>query len=77
MGLSFIWDVVAGPLGAVLAGIIAIAGAFLAGKRNASQKAKIKGLEADKKANERIDHADISSGDVDADTEWLSGRAKK
>ena len=77
MGLSFIWDIIAGPLGAVLAGIIAIAGAFLAGKRDARKEAKIKGLEADKKTNERIDHADISSGDLDADAKWLSDRAKK
>jgi len=60
-----------------VAGLLAAAGIFYAGKREARQKAKIEGLKADKAANERINHADVSDGNADADTEWLRDRSRK
>ena len=50
---------------------------WAAAKRDARQSRKIDRLEADKEANERMSHADISSGDADADREWLRKRSGK
>lgn len=50
---------------------------WAAAKRDASQSRKIDRLEADKAANERMSRADISSGDADADREWLRKRSGK
>jgi len=50
---------------------------WAAAKRDARQSRKIDRLEADKAANERMNHASISSGDADADREWLRKRSGK
>ena len=60
-----------------VAGLLAVAGIFYAGKREARQKAENERLKADKAANERINHADVSDGNADADTEWLRDRSRK
>lgn len=67
--LSFLWK----PVAALLAAW----GVWYAGSRSARQRAKIRGLEADKAANERITHADVSSGNADDDAKWLRDRAGK
>lgn len=45
-----------------LVALVPLVGPYLVGRAQARQKAKIEGLEADKAANERMSHADISSG---------------
>lgn len=62
---------------AMAAGAVALAvlGAFFAGKREARRDADRKNLEADKDANRRMDQADVSRGDADADREWLRERS--
>lgn len=54
---------------------LAVLGAFAAGKREARRDADRKNLEADKDANRRMDGADVSRGDADADREWLRERS--
>ncbi len=54
---------------------LAVLGAFAAGKREARRDADRKNLEADKDANRRMDQADVSRGDADADREWLRERS--
>lgn len=75
--MTFLLGIIMGPLGKALAALVAMAAVFFAGTRQAAQRAKIKGLEADKKANERINDADVSTGDADADTKWLRERSGK
>jgi len=50
---------------------------WAAAKRDSRQSAKLERMQADKEANERINHASISSGDADADREWLRKRSGK
>lgn len=54
---------------------LAVLGAFAAGKREARRDADRKNLEADNDANRRMDQADVSRGDADADREWLRERS--
>jgi hypothetical protein len=71
--MTFLWTLIMGPLGKALAGLMAIMAVFFAGSRQASQRAKIKGLEADKKAVKdrgRIDD------DIDQEPD-LAGRARR
>jgi hypothetical protein len=58
-------------------GLVAALGIFMAGKRAGGQAAKSRALEADRKADRRMDHADVSRGDSGADIEWLRKRADK
>lgn len=55
---------------------VAILGAFAAGKREARRDADRKNLEADRDANRRMDSADVSRGNADADREWLKNRGE-
>ena len=50
---------------------------WVAAKRDSRQSAKLKRMQADKEANERINHADVSRGNADADREWLRQRSSK
>lgn len=50
---------------------------WAAAKRDSRKSRKIDRLEADKSANERMTNADVSSGDTDADREWLRKRSGK
>ena len=50
---------------------------WAAAKRDSRQSAKLERLQADKEANERINHADVSRGDTDADRSWLRKRSGK
>lgn len=76
-----IWLLIPGWLKRAVAwaavGLAAIAGIFMAGKREARQAAKTERLEADRRANERINDADVSRGDADSDTDWLRHRSGK
>jgi len=60
-----------------LVALVPLVGPYLVGRAQARQKAKIEGLEADKKANERINHADVSSGSAADDAKWLRKRSGK
>lgn len=60
-----------------LVALVPLVGPYLVGRVQARQKAKIEGLEADKKANERINHADVSRGNADDDAAWLRKRSGK
>ena len=59
-----------------VAGLLAAAGIFYAGKREARQKAKIEGLEGYKKTRERIDDAPHAT-DADDARKRLSERDPK
>ncbi len=61
----------------IVAGLLAVAGVFLAGKREGRQRAKSEAMEADRETDRRIDKADVSRGDPAADREWLRKRADK
>jgi len=56
---------------------VAVLGIFAAGKREGRLGAKTDALEADRKADRRIDNADVSSGNSDRDREWLRKRSKR
>ena len=60
-----------------LLALVPLVGPYLAGRAQARQKAKTEALEADKKANERINHADVSSGNAADDRSWLRKRSGK
>jgi len=60
-----------------VAGAVAVLGIFAAGKREGRLGAKTDALEADRKADRRIDNADVSSGNSDRDREWLRKRSKR
>jgi hypothetical protein len=57
--------------------LLGILGSYMAGKRQGRLRAKSEALEADRKADRRMDDADVSHGDADADTAWLRDRAGK
>ena len=59
-----------GPLGAVLAGVVAFVGAWLAGRRSGAHRAERDAERAYRKTRERMD--DVQMGDdPDALREWL------
>ena len=60
-----------------VAGAVAVLGIFAAGKREGRLRAKTDALEADRKADRRMDNAEVSSGKPDDDREWLRKRSKR
>lgn len=60
-----------------VAGAVAVLGIFAAGKREGRLRAKTDALEADRKADRRIDNADVSRGDTNSDRDWLHKRSKR
>lgn len=64
-------------LARLLGPVLPFLATWVAAKRDAAQAAKNRGLEADRKADRRMDHAQVSSGDSDSDTEWLRRRSGK
>lgn len=63
---------------ALLAGAaLALLGAFYAGRREGKLAGKTDALEADRKANERINKANVSRGDINDDIDFLRKRSGK
>lgn len=59
-------------LGAALAGLVALFGAWVAGRREGAQAARSRALRADAKAHERMNDADLGIGAADGDNiKWL------
>lgn len=56
---------------AALAGLVAIFGAWIAGRREGRQKARTDALRADNARDRRMDHADTHGADDDANAQWL------
>ena len=71
-----IWGVLS-LLARVLGHFLPFLATWVAAKQQARLKARNDALEADKAANERMSNADVSSGDADADREWLRKRSGK
>jgi hypothetical protein len=63
-----IWGVLS-LLARVLGPFLPFLATWVAAKQQARLKARNDALEADKAANERINHADVSRGNADADSE--------
>lgn len=61
----------------VVGAALALLGAFYAGRREGRQAGNIDALEADRKADRRIDNADVSRGNADDDREFLRKRSKR
>ena len=60
-----------------VAGAVAVLGVFAAGKREGRIGAKTDALEADRKADRRIDNADVSRGNPADDRDFLYKRSKR
>lgn len=61
-----------------LVGILAILGAWVAGKREGRSQARVDALRADAKAQDRMNDADIGIGAADADNvKWLRDFAER
>lgn len=71
-----IWTVL-GFVARVLGPILPFLAVWVARGQLARLRGKNEALEADQKADRRMDHADVSRGDADADDKWLRGRSKK
>lgn len=63
--IGFILRAITSGLWKPIAAIIGILGVYMAGSRNARQKAENKALRADQKAHERINNADLGLGATD------------
>lgn len=73
--MGWLIDALIGPLGALLAGAMALAGAWLAGRRSGAHKAEREAERAYRKTRERMD--DVQMGDdPDALREWLRLRGR-
>lgn len=76
--MSWILTTKLGRALAALGGLlVAIAAAFLAGKREGRRDAAADQLRDYQKTRKEIDHADVSRGDPDDDLGWLRDRAKR
>jgi len=66
-----IWDLILGPLGAIIAAVVGIGGLWFASGRSATVKAEDKRAAADAKAyqekRKEIDNADLGHGATDAE----------
>lgn len=61
-----------------LAGLLAILGAWVAGRREGRSQARVDALEGDAKRHERMNDADIGIGAADADNvKWLRDFAER
>lgn len=63
-------------LARLLGPILPFLAAWIAGKRDAAQRGKIRGLEADKKTRERMDNAEILD-DPGLARRWLRERGEQ
>lgn len=63
--IGFIWQAIIGGLWKPIAALLGVLGVYMAGSRNARQKAQNEGLRADQKAHERINNADLGLGATD------------
>lgn len=75
--LTTIFALLTGTVGKILASIGGVLVAFMAGRKVASQKAKIDTLKAKDATRERIDHAEVTGDDPGAARRWLSERGRK
>lgn len=75
---GLIIDALAGWLGAALAGVLALAGAWWGGRRAGRQAAETRSLRETADADRRMDDADVGIGATDAEhMQWLRDRADK
>jgi type VI protein secretion system component VasK len=73
-----IWRLLIGGLWKPIAALVALLGVWVAGKRSATQAAKIDTLEQEDAAHARINEADLGIGASDADNQrWLREFADK
>ena len=76
--IAALLDAMIGPLGALLAGLVAVGGAWLAGTRKGRQGAKseadLRDLREHIETRERMDNADIVGDDPSAAARWLQSR---
>lgn len=64
-------------IGGFSAVLCILGGVWFLGGQAARDRAHTEQLEADKATNERINDAEISTGDADADLEWLRERGSR
>ena len=70
-----IWRIILGGLWKPILAALAVLGLYANGRADARTTQKLDRLKADNDAHERITHADVSRGSVDADTDWLRRRS--
>jgi hypothetical protein len=71
-----IWATIAKAVWKPVAALLALLGIYLAGRQDASQRAKSEALEDYKETRERIDNAADFGNDPDAALRWLRERSK-
>jgi hypothetical protein len=64
-------------LGAAGAAVLAIFAAWVAGRREGRQKARISALQVDAQAQGRMNEADTHGADDDANAQWMRDYAKR
>ena len=64
-------------LARLLGPVLPFLATWVAAKRDAAQAARNERLEADRKADRRMDNAQVSRGDSDADAQWLRNRSER
>jgi len=70
-----IWRIILGGLWKPVLAALAVLGLYAKGRADQRTAQKLDRLRADSAAHERITHADVSRGSVDADTDWLRRRS--
>ena len=79
--IALILNAIPAPVWAALVGMVAVAAAWLGGRRDGAQRTKIKAAEKDAKeyreTAERMHNADTGSGDDDDNVKWLRDRSKR
>lgn len=65
--MTALLDIILGPIGAALGGILAALVAFVAGRSNGRQKAKNEALQGYQKERKKIDETDLGIGASDGE----------
>jgi hypothetical protein len=79
--IALLLDAIPAPVWAALVGMVAIAAAWLTGRRDGAQRTKTKAAEkaaeSYRATSEAMHNADTGSGDDDDNVKWLRDRSKR
>lgn len=73
--IPFLFSPLGRALGAALVALMLLGWAYAYGVASERQRAALEAAQDALQTHERIDNADIGSGDADADRDWLRDRA--